>query len=188
MSAFYRMIRFCCLFASIFISLCCTGLCIAAEQKKTLLLYHSGLDNFDSTYMISLLAELEKKLTNHKIKIVNTRDLNIAQLKSQLEESKSCVLTIGQQALESILATRDKTPIFSTLVSRTNLDSLASSYARLGSRVTGIYEEQSFDRQLLLSQVINPENKNIVVILGWKTRYYLDNYRITTEKRTLNLF
>lgn len=161
---------------------------MAAENEKTLLLYHSGLEKFDSGYMISLLVELEDKLNNHKIKIVNTRDLNIAQLKSQLEESNSCVLTIGQQALETILATRDKTPIFSTLVSRVNLDNLSNSYARLGSRVTGIYEEQSFARQLLLSQAINPENKNIIVILGRKTRYYLGNYQITSKKQSLDLY
>ena len=187
MNPSYRIFSTYCLYAGICISLCCSGLCMAAENKKTLLLYHSGLENFDSSYMISLLVELENKLNNHKIKIVNTGELNIAQLKSQLEESNSCVLTIGQQALETILATRDKTPIFSTLVSRINLDNLANSYARLGSRVTGIYEEQSFARQLLLSRAINPENKNIIVILGRKTRYSLDNYQITSKKQSINL-
>lgn len=187
MTPFYRIFKSCCLIASICISLFCTCICLAAEQKKTLLLYHSGLEKFESVYMISLFAELETKLNNLKIKVVNTQDLNIAQLKSQLEESKSCVLTIGLQALETILATRNKNPIFSTLVSRTNLDSLTKSYARLGSRVTGIYEEQSFARQLLLSRAINPENKNIIVILGRKTRYYLDEYQITSNKQSVNL-
>ncbi len=187
MNPFYRIVRSCGLFVAIGISLSGSCLSMADEHKKTLLLYHSGLENFDSVYMMSLLVELENKLSHYKIKIINTGDLNIAQLKSQLEESESCVLTIGQQALETILATRDKTPIFSTLVSRINLDNLANSYARLGSRVTGIYEEQSFARQLRLSRAINPENKNIIVILGRKSRYYLDDYQVTTKKQSLNL-
>ncbi len=187
MSCFYSTFKSACLIIGICIGLEGFSLCRAAVQEKTLLLFHSGLESYDATYMMSLLVELEKQITDHKIKIGNTRDLTIAQLKSQLEKSKSCVLTIGQQALETILATRDNTPIFSTLVSRTNLDSLTDTYSRLGSRVTGIYEEQSFSRQLLLSQAINPANNNILVILGRKTRYFLTDFQRISKRQSLKL-
>ena len=187
MGCFYRAFNFACLITGICISLSGSTPCMAADQKKTLLLFHSGLESFDAAYMISLLVELERQITDHKIKIVNTRDLTIAQLKSQLEKSKNCVLTIGQPALETILATRDNTPIFSTLVSRTNLDILADTYSRLGSRVTGIYEEQSFNRQLFLSRAINPANNNILVILGRKTRYFLNDFHRISKRQSLKL-
>lgn len=137
--------------------------------------------------MMSLLVELEHKVSDRKIKTVNTNELSIAQLKKQLEGANNCALTIGQPALEKILATRNNTPIFSTLVSRTSLDKLTNSYSRIGSRVTGIYQEQSFKRQLLLGRAINSDNKNIIVILGRKTRYFLDDYRAISQQLSLKL-
>lgn len=168
-------------------NLYCSSLCLASEQKKKMLIYHAGLEYFDSTYMISLLVELEKKITGYKIHVIDSSELTIAQLKSQIESSKNCVLTIGKQALETVLTARDSTPIFSTLVSQTSLDSLAKSYYRLDSRVTGIYEEQPFVRQLLLSKAVDKNNKNVSVILGRKTRYFLDDFRIVSNQLSLNL-
>ncbi len=176
-----------CLIIGVFVGACCSTATLAIEKNKSLFVFHSGLKPSDSTYLTSLLVELKHNISDRKIKTADINELSIAQLKKQLEGSNNCALTIGQPALEKILATRNKTPIFSTLVSRTNLDNLTNRYFRLGSRVTGIYQEQSFKRQLLLGRAINSDNKNIVVILGRKTRYFLDEYRTISQQQSLKL-
>ncbi len=168
-------------------SLCASVFSFANEQNQPLLVFHSGLEKIDNLYMMSLIVDLEKKLPTHKLRIIDTNNLSVVQLKAYLEQKQSCVLTIGEQSLRQVLSTRNSTPIFSTLVSKNTLDTLAASYARLGSVVTGIYTEQSFERQILLSKTINNKIENIAVILGRSTRYSLKEYQQISRKQLIPL-
>jgi len=182
----YRLFKSTCFFIAFFISLLGSATSFAVEEKH-LLVFHSGLERIDSIFSAALDHELQNKVSSHKLETFNVNGLSQIQLKTQLENTDTCVLTIGLDALEKILATRTKVPVFSTLVSRVHLDNLIEIYSQIGNPLTGIYEEQSFRRQLLLSQSINRDLKNIAVILGRQTRYMLTSYQTIANELSMTL-
>ena len=156
-------------------------------EVKSILVFHTGFEQIDPVYTTALDHELSSKIPSHQLEIININDLSQIQLKKRLENTDHCVLTVGLDALEKTLATRTTTPIFSTLVSKIHLDNLTKIYQHLGNPLTGIYQEQSFERQLLLSKSIKSDLENIAVILSRQTRYRLQEYKTVSKNQSLTM-
>ncbi len=154
---------------------------------KTLYVFHSNNNEQSQQFYQQLIPALKQQTQFQHIKSINTSKTTQAHIAKQLSNSSHCAMTIGKTSLEKVLAIRDKTPIFSTLVSKNNLDHLINNYSRLGSRVTGIYHEQSFLRQLYLAKAINKDIEQIIIVLGRNTRYELPYYQQQTNLHSLSL-
>lgn len=189
MTVTYRILKLACLALLMTLDTVMLPTVNATEVKaNSLFVFHPGVNQVDNTYTMSLVVELKSQIASHLVQIVDTSKQTPAQLEELMDEPGSCAVTIGQIALEKVLAARTKKPIFSTLVSRTELDRLFESYARLDSSVSGIYHEQSFKRQLMLSKAIDDSTQNIAVILGRQTRYALPRYQKDAQSLSMNLF
>jgi ABC-type uncharacterized transport system substrate-binding protein len=151
-------------------------------------LAHSGLQDSERNLVTQLVEKLQKtKPPGHTIKQLNTSKLTIAQIEQAITTPKSCVISIGDYSLEKVLAARQKVPIFSIMVERHKLDNYIANYARFEIPISGIYQEQSFLKQLMLAKAIKPKLKSVGVLLGTKTRYGLTNYQQTVNLVNLNL-
>jgi len=160
---------------------------LSTTEQKQLLIFHSGIAEVDDLLVEAFEQEFSRKLSSRKLELINIDDLNQIQLKNQLEKTDHCVVTIGLNALEKALISRTKTPIFSTLVSRTKLDNLVDIYKDIGNPITGIYQEQPLLRQILLSKSINSRMKNIALILSRQNRYRLHDYKTISSKESMLL-
>ena len=157
-----------------------------ADNK--LYVFHPGINRINNTFLLSLVVALESQISSHKVEIVDTSKRTLAQLDSLTKQDHACAVTIGKSALQKVLTGRNSTPIFSTLVSKNELDRFIETYGRLGSKLTGIYQEQSFKRQLLLSTAIDYNAKEIAVILGINSRYSLKKYQTVSQSLGFDLF
>ena len=154
---------------------------------STIYLVHSDDDISTNKFYIPLIRALKSQFAPERIKIISTHDSPLAQLDGQLSGANKCILSIDSQSLDRVLATRTQTPIFSTHTPQIDLDDQIRKYRQFGVTLSGIYQEQSFARQLMLAKAIDSKLDTTVIILGRKTRYSLDNYKVITRNHAMDL-
>jgi ABC-type uncharacterized transport system substrate-binding protein len=157
-------------------------------KEASVYIAHSGVNQADRQLLTQLVDQLQKsKPVGYTIKQLNTQLSTVAQIESTISNPKSCVISIGHQALSKVLATRQQTPIFSILVSRIKLDTYINNYQRFNVPLTGIYHEQSFQRQLMLAKAIKPKLHKVGTLLGNQSRYSLSSYLNLAKRHNLML-
>ncbi len=175
------------IFASYSFSLFAQGAASGKNDKRIFVLYNSSQSE-SSKFLTPLVDELRQSINSYQITSI---DLNKQPLKKQSclakASANSCIITIGYETLKETVSVRNKTPIFSTLVPKYALDSMIRNYQRLGSVIGGIYQEQSFNRQLLVAKAIDPEIKRVLVLLNRITRYQLSEYKDTASINAIKL-
>ncbi len=152
------------------------------SKARTIYIYHSSTQGTNGDFIEMLVSGIKAEQSAPRIMVIDVDQKTPIELEKQLKTDNGCALTIGPTPLTKILATRTSTPIFSTHVSKFDLDSFVEKYRQFGVTLSGIYQEQSFERQLLLAKAMNSKLKRVAVILGRKTRYYLDDYRVMSNK------
>jgi len=124
-----------------------------------------------------LLASIQDLFYTHtnglKPLYINSHQLNELELKTKLNQDISCALTIGTDVTKRVLSTRPEIPLFSINVSKLELDKFHSVYQRLSVFISGIYEEQSLLRQVLLAKAILPDLQAVSVLYNQADKYYL---------------
>ncbi len=160
----------------------------AFAASLSIYLAHSGIKESDRSLIDSLIVQLQKtKPPGHTIKQLNIQGRSLAALETLLNQPQSCIITFGDFALEKVLAARLPTPIFSLMVARHKLDNYIENYRQFGVPLSGLYQEQSFARQLMLAKAIKPELTNIGALFGSKTRYALVDHQKIAKQLDLNL-
>lgn len=135
------------------------------------------------------LQEKEPKLTLH---LVDTSEHSKYSLNSYLKQlSKSDIeniaaFSIGKLATQKALAQRSKIKFIGLHLSRTNLDKFHQVYKRLGVYITGIYLEQSFQRQIYLAQSIQPKMNKTAMFFGQNDRFNLNECQQIITKNKLD--
>jgi len=155
--------------------------------SQTIYLVHSDDDISNNKFYTALIKELRSHFTPSKIKVISTSNSPLAQLDHQLSGHNKCIISIDSHSLAKVLSTRTHTPIFSTLSSQIDLDNQIKKYRQFGVTLSGIYQEQSFARQLMLAKAIDSKLDTAIVILGRKSRYSLNNYQASAAKLNMHL-
>jgi len=151
---------------------------VSAKEKQQLFVFYDSSDVASSELLKHLVSELEQKVNSYQILPLNLHKSPLNELSSLTESSPdNCIITIGYDALKKIASTRNNIPIFSTQVPKHALDKTIQNYQRLGSKIGGIYQEQSFNRQLLLAKALDHEIKGALLLLNRQTRYQLEEYK-----------
>ena len=159
-----------------------------SDNTPSLYVAHSGIEESERLFFTNLINNLQKsKPITHTIKQLNTTRLTLAELEKVLSIENSCVLTIGEPALQKVLTTRQTVPIFSTLVSKYNLDNYIENYKPFKMTISGVYQEQSFERQIFLSKALNTNLSKIGVLLGSRTQFSLRDYQKIAASQTVEL-
>ncbi len=158
-----------------------------SRQQKNIFLLFSKPAQMNQEYFLDLSTLLKTNTEQYNFSAVNINKLTSEGLNKKINAIDSCVISIDQDSLEAVLAVRSQQAIFSTGVSQIELDNLFYQYQQFSTRFSGIYSGQSFKRQLFLAKVINHESKNVTVIFGRQSRYYLSEYKKTSEQLLFNL-
>lgn len=151
-------------------------LCAQNVSKNKIIIIHDQLLPEEAMFLDLVTNAIQQTISDLPVESVNYHHKTIAELNIQIESEAACVLTIGKLALHTVLSTRNSTPIFSTLVDKIELDKQINNYRQFGINLTGIYHEQSFYRQLLLTKAVSPQSKKLLLILGRRTRYSLVDF------------
>lgn len=159
----------------------------STTPKIELFVLYSQLTPDERAFLLDAISELKRHSDEFELRIIDTDGQDPATLQRILRGSHKCILTVSDESLNKVLGTRTNIPIFSTLVSRFNLDILSQKYHQLGVNLSGIYHEQPIFRQVLLAKAINQNLKSFSVILGRKTRYYLKTYQQLANTFNLEL-
>ncbi len=166
------------------ITLCFALPSVAAEEKQLVLFYSST----ENEKLADRLSDQLPQLSDFKnIRKVDINDYTIAQLEKILTPAKDCAITLGELSLKTLLSTRPNNRVFSLLVAKHQLDTFIENYSRFGVELSGIYQEQSFKRQLMLVQSIQPSAKKVALALGLKTKYWLNYYRNLSQQHNFEL-
>ncbi|MDQ7050507.1 MAG: hypothetical protein Q9M92_13650 [Enterobacterales bacterium] len=173
------------------VAILCLNLGIIQAKDKELILFYSSASPFSTSNQVNLPDLLTQQIPQlsqfSMVRSVDIESFTVAQLETILNNSQQCAITLGEKSLKTILSTRPKKRIFSLMVAKYELDKLIQLYTRFGIELSGIYQEQSFVRQLNLVRAINPEAKHIAIALGLKTRYWLDEYQALSDEYSLQL-
>jgi len=154
------------------------------DNRQNVFIFYESVNDEHQEFVNQLLTELTKEFSHYKFQ---THDITEpASIETNFKQ-KDCFVTVGLTPLKVVSAFRTANPIYSTYVSQFHLDKIIDIYANFGSNITGIYQEQSYIRQILLAKSIIPNLENVFLILNRNTRYQLDEYRSVTEKLNLNL-
>jgi len=161
---------------------------VSAKERKQLFVFHNSFDITSSKLLEYLVNELEQNVNSYQISPLDLHKRPYSELSFLTESSAdNCIITIGYDALKKTVSTRNNIPIFSTLVPKHSLDKIIQNYQRLGSEIGGIYQEQSFNRQLFLAKSIDPAIKSVLILLNRQTRYQLAQYKNTALNNSINL-
>ncbi|MCF6192905.1 MAG: hypothetical protein L3J46_01050 [Kangiellaceae bacterium] len=154
---------------------------------STIYLVHSDNNISTNRFFTLLVNALKSRFQSEQIKVLSTRESPLAQLDSRFRGSNKCIISVDSHSLTRVLATRTQTPIFATNTPQIDLDNQIHKYQQFGVTLSGIYQEQSFARQLMLARVINNELDTAMIILGRKTRYSLNTYQATARDQNMDL-
>jgi len=158
------------------------------KVNKQLFIFHNSTDVAKSIFLKHLTNELGGNVDAYPISSLDITNMPLSDLSPLTESSaNNCIITVGSDALKKAVATRNKIPIFSTLVSKHSLDRIIQNYQRFGSKIGGIYYEQSFNRQLLLAKAIDPEIESALIFLNRQTRYQLGDYKNVALNNAIKL-
>jgi hypothetical protein len=154
-----------------------------ADLSKIVGIYYLANDvSTDETKSFTnLSAKLKTKISsshpNWKVNIYDITTKLPFEIDDLLKLNKDFAVTLGENTLLKILASRSKVPIFSLNTPRVTLDRMRKIYADLNIQLSGIYREQPFPNQLALAKAIRPDYENIYVLLGRLSRFHLNDYK-----------
>lgn len=163
------------------------------DNKKIGIYYLSdslGIGENDelTNFSLNLKVALMERHPKASFTVVELADKLPYEIDESLNSNPDYAITIGRQALLKVLASRSNTPIYSLKAPRITLDRMRKIYADLGIQVSGIYREQPLHKQLALADAIQPLNKNIYLLFGRMSRYYLDDYKKQVPRLGHKLF
>ncbi|MGX5173803.1 hypothetical protein ACUR5C_07255 [Aliikangiella sp. IMCC44653] len=156
-------------------------------ERAILPVFYQGSQPELLTLVKSIEPQLKLKLTGHQVKLINIKELTKKEIESLFNGVNDCAVTIGPIATQKIASIRNKTPLFSLLVSKTQLDQLHHVYARLGVPISGIYHEQPPLRQLLLAKTITPDLNKVALFFDQADKYQLANLKNIASQLNLDL-
>lgn len=99
------------------------------------------------------------------------------------------VITVGVAATRRYLATYQvgSPPLITALVPRATFEQLLGGFALPRQKVTGLFLDQSFARQLELSKLLLPGAKKMGIVLGPQTQKEADSFRVYANSRGIQL-
>jgi len=156
------------------------------SDRETLIFYQGKSEQLDK-FRQALEIQLKLKMPQSTFNFVDLTNLSKRDLEEHFANTASCAMAIGPYATQKMLSVRKNINHFSVLASRNLLDKLHRVYARLGIKVSGIYEEQPFYRQIFLSKALAPGLEEIGLLLNQKDKYYLSEYQSIAEQHGLTL-
>ncbi|MDH5433855.1 MAG: hypothetical protein OEY19_07905 [Gammaproteobacteria bacterium] len=158
-----------------------------SEPQRNFNVFFSANDGM--TNRADLISQkFESNFENTNVVLTNTDQLAPLDIKNQIRsDDNACVVSVGVKATEAVLATREKIKVFSTELPRMHLDKLRQMYQQFNIDLTGIYQEQSFERQLKLIKAINDKTESAHLFLGMSDKYYLQEFKRTAEDNQIEL-
>ena len=132
----------------------------------------------DSQMLLEALSsEVIEALPTYQFELFDISRTASTTIEQHIKNSRHCAITIGLAATQQVAAMRSTDKLFSLSLSRLQLDKLHQVYSRLGIFISGIYQEQSFDRQLYLSKALSPELDKVSILLDQSDKFYLPEYQ-----------
>jgi hypothetical protein len=168
--------------------LCCVGIKnviavdLVSKESKKLYIFHHQLTEQQLNFLNSLRTIIDQNELPFEVVDLRKPKFTTDSIEQTVADNDGCALTIGKLSLDKLLSTRSKLATFSTFVSKSNLDNRIKNYAKFGTRLSGVYQEQSFNRQLYLAKVIHQqENKSaqmsLRTFLSMSNRFLLPFYQ-----------
>jgi hypothetical protein len=147
----------------------------STTPQPNIVIFYQSQDQQQVELTKYLQDQLTQQLPNVQFESVDINRLTKKELKTYINHSPLCSVTIGESATKKILSLRSKVKTFALNVSHNQLNKLYRTYKRLGVDITGIYQEQTFIRQMLLAKTLQPNLKKISLLVGQVDKYYLPN-------------
>lgn len=138
-------------------------------------------------FIHQLAQQIRQKLPNYQVNMTDIELIPVNEIKKQIPEESNCTVTLGLKATQKVLSMRASAKIFSLHLPRLQLDKLHRVYKELGVFITGIYQEQTFHRQINLSRAINPKIDSISILLNQADKFDLPYYRQIAQASGLKL-
>lgn len=157
------------------------------KPKQIIPIFHQQSFQMANDFIKLLEQEVQKTLPQYQLLAINTNKISHESIKNNLKQNADCAITIGINATKKVLAIRSKTKIYSLQVPRIELDRFHQIYKKLNVHVTGIYQEQPFEKQIQLAKAINPNLNEINILLGQSDKTYLQKYKQTAQQYNLKL-
>ncbi|WP_196137862.1 ABC transporter substrate binding protein [Aliikangiella sp. G2MR2-5] len=186
-----RFLSYLCLLLPLFMSAFSAEESHAADQQpatnRLLLVLHQELSDEQIRFLENFKQQSSDRLSELKIETVDIRRFSPYLLESLLDTDISCVMTIGTNTLSRTMKARAEVPVFATYAPAHLLEKYHRVYANLSLYISGIYEEQTFQRQLTLAQVTKPGLKKVLRLFNKSDMYYLPEFRKQAKSMGLSL-
>jgi ABC-type uncharacterized transport system substrate-binding protein len=134
-----------------------------------------------------LQLQLSKDLPNIELTLVDIKQLTKSEIKTYLDTSPLCSVSIGEDTTKKVLSLRSSVKAYAINVSHNQLSKLTRTYKRLNVIVSGIYQEQSFKRQVLLAKALQPGLEKISTLVGQVDKFYLPDFMKVAKESELPL-
>jgi len=156
-------------------------------DKKVFPVLYDSFDDRASPLIKTLNNWFSQKEPSLSPLFRDLRQMTDAQIEQTLSSPPHCAVTIGLTSTRRALAARTRSKLYSLLVSKEELDGLARTYQQLSLYISGIYEEQSFIRQLYLAQALGTTPVKAIILLDQKNRFYLPELLDIAAKESVSL-
>lgn len=157
------------------------------DKRNQIVIFYQEKVSSHKKIIPYLNKELKIKMPKQHFRFIDITNLTKKEIDATLERTNSCAMGLGSLTIKKMLSVRKPIHYFSLLVPRHRLDRLNRIYAKLGIKLTGIYDEQPFARQLYLSKAINPKLTSVAILLDQSDKYYLPEYQSIANNNHIKL-
>lgn len=157
------------------------------QEQKKILVFYQETDERASVLLKYLETQLTLRMPRFEYQLLDIQQLSQKEIEKYMLSTVTCAISIGKLATQKVLAVRSSVKVFSLYVSRVHLDKFNRVYRKLGVFVSGIYEEQPFERQIYLSKALDPEIEQVGILVNQLDKFYLTDYQRMAKDNKISL-
>jgi hypothetical protein len=159
----------------------------SSQSFLVVIFYQSNVKKYNE--FVSLLEKTIKirlpKVSLIKVDVNQYDQIALDNFINEINKKRHGFISVGKIATNMSLSLRLKVKQLCLFLSKPDLDSIYQNYKTVDRDIGGLYEEQSFQRQLLLAKSIKPKLDKVSLLFKQNDKTMLPEYMSLLEKHKI---
>ncbi len=153
-------------------SACFNSLSTAAENIPSFIFVASDSTDFYQVHLQGFRDKARKELgKDFRIDLINTANLNNAQIQNELSRRYDVAITLGPIATNQVIKLHPELPIVALEMNQSELKAIHHKFAKKNRLITGVFRDQLLDRfAIAINLLVKPQAK-VGILLSQSNKF-----------------